>query len=73
VPFSKLSTRSPATPLRNALIRDQADRDAIDSRLMRYYDQNGQDWADIIDMLTIYPDARRKVVRLLGETQAESR
>jgi hypothetical protein len=30
------------------LIRDQADRDAIASRLMCYRDQNGQDWADII-------------------------
>jgi hypothetical protein len=31
--------------LRRVLIRDQADRDAIASRLMRYRDQNGQDWA----------------------------
>jgi hypothetical protein len=30
-----------------------ADGDAIASRLMRYRDQNGQDWADIIDMLTL--------------------
>jgi hypothetical protein len=28
--------------LRRTLIRDQADRDAIASRLMRYRDQNGQ-------------------------------
>jgi hypothetical protein len=35
--------------LRRVLIRDQADRDAISPRLMRYRDQNGQDWADIID------------------------
>jgi len=40
--------------LRRVPIRDQADRDAISSRLMRYRDQNGQDWADIIDMLTMY-------------------
>jgi hypothetical protein len=39
--------------LRRVLIRHQADRDAIASRLMRYRDQNGQDWADIIDFLTI--------------------
>lgn len=38
--------------LRNVLIRDQASRDAISSRLLRYRDQNGQDWADIIDLLT---------------------
>jgi hypothetical protein len=26
---------------------------------MRYRDENGQDWADIIDFLTMYLDARR--------------
>jgi hypothetical protein len=56
--------------LRGVLIRDQADRDALASRLIRYRDQNGQDWADIIDFLTMYPDARRKVARLLGELDA---
>jgi hypothetical protein len=35
---------------------------------MRYRDQNGQDWADIIDLLTMYPDARRQVAGLLGES-----
>jgi hypothetical protein len=53
------------------LIVDRADRDAISSRLMRYRDQNGQDWADIIDFLTMWPDARRHVARLLGELEAE--
>jgi hypothetical protein len=47
---------------RNVLIRDHADRDTIASQLMRYRDQNGQGWADIIDLLTMYPDARRSVV-----------
>ena len=56
--------------LRRVLIRDQADRDAISSRLMRYRDQTGDDWADIIDMLTMHPDARRRVDRLLGEIEA---
>jgi hypothetical protein len=37
--------------LRRVLIRDQADRDSISSRLMRYRDQNGDDWADILDTL----------------------
>jgi hypothetical protein len=37
---------------------------------MRYRDQNG--WADIIDFLTMHPDARRRVVRLLGEVEASS-
>ena len=35
--------------LRRVLIRDQPDRDAIASRLLRYRDQNGQGWVDIID------------------------
>jgi hypothetical protein len=47
-----------------------ADRDAIAMQLMRYRDQNGQDWADIIDLLTMYPDARRQVVRLIAEIDA---
>jgi hypothetical protein len=57
--------------LRRVLIRDHADRDAISSRLMRYRDQNGQDWADIIDFLTMYPEARRRIARLLGEIAAK--
>jgi hypothetical protein len=56
--------------LRCVPIRDQADRDAIALRLMRYRDQNGQDWADIIDFLTMYPDARRWVARVLEEIDA---
>jgi hypothetical protein len=52
------------------LIRDQADRDAISSRLMRHRDKNGQDWADIIDFLTMHPDGRRRVTRLFGELAA---
>jgi hypothetical protein len=37
---------------------------------MRYRDGRGDDWADIIDMLTVHPDARRRVVRLLAELGA---
>jgi hypothetical protein len=37
---------------------------------MRYCDQNGDDWADIIDMLTMHPEAREKVVPVLGELGA---
>jgi hypothetical protein len=55
---------------KSVLIHDRADRDEISSRLMRYRDQNGQGWADIIDFLTMYPDARRQAVRLLGEIQS---
>ena len=39
---------------------------------MRYRDQNGQDWADIIDFVTMYPDARRRVARVLGEIEANT-
>jgi hypothetical protein len=56
--------------LRRVLIHDQADRDAVSSQLLRYRDERGDDWADIIDMLTMHPEARRKVVRLLGELEA---
>ena len=56
--------------LRRVLIQHEADRDAISSRLMRYGDRNGDDWADSIDMLTMHPEARRKVARLLGEIDA---
>jgi hypothetical protein len=63
-------TSSARKHLRNVLIRDKADRDAISSRLMRYRDQNGQDWADIIDFLTMHPDERRRVARVLAEIDA---
>ncbi len=55
---------------RRVLIHDQANRDAIALRLMRYRDGRGDDWADIIDMLTMHPEPRRRVVRVLGEIDA---
>src|SRR6266487_1876179 len=64
--LATLDSKAP-DDLRRVLIRDQADRDAISSRLMRYRDGRGDDWADIIDMLTMHPEARRTVVRLLAE------
>ena len=68
--FEPPSTRPARDKLRRVLIRDQADRDAIASTLLRYRDAHGDDWADIIDLLTMYPEARRTVVRLLGEVDA---
>jgi hypothetical protein len=62
--------RAPATRLRRVLIRDQIDRDAVSSQLLRYRDGRGDEWPDIIDMLTIHPELRRHVVRLLGEIEA---
>jgi hypothetical protein len=38
---------------------------------MRYRDENGQRWADVIDLLMMYAVARRQVVRLLGEIDAQ--
>jgi hypothetical protein len=43
----------------------------IASQLIRYGDQTGQGWADIIDLLTMYPDARRRLARVLGEIDAQ--
>jgi hypothetical protein len=70
-----LSSLSPSArdTLRRILIREQADRDAIASQLLRYRDGRGDDWADIIDLLTMYPDARRRLVRVLGELEADHR
>ena len=58
--------------LRRVLIRDQADRDAVASRLLRYRDGHGDDWADIIDMLTMHPETRRMLARMLAEIDAAS-
>ena len=56
--------------LRRVLIHDRADRDAVSSQLLHYHDERGNEWADIIDMMTMYPEERREVVRLLGEIEA---
>jgi hypothetical protein len=62
-----LSTLDPKArdDLRRVLIHDQADRDAIASQLLRYRDERGDEWADIIDMLMMHPEAQRKVLRIL--------
>jgi len=43
--------------LGDVLIHDRADRDAIASQLLRYRDERGDGWADIIDRLTMHPEA----------------
>ena len=54
--------------LRLVLIRDHADRDAISSRLMRYRTRTARTGpADIIDFLTMWSKARRRIARLPGE------
>jgi hypothetical protein len=54
--------------LHTVLIRD--DRDEVSAELLRYGDANGDGWAEVIDTLSMYPDVRRKVVRLLAEMDA---
>ena len=54
------------------LIRDQADRDAIATEQLRYRDSAGYELAGIIDTLTMHPEERRKVVRLLTEVDADA-
>ena len=70
---SLLATLDPKArdDLRRVLIHDQGDRDAVSSQVLRYRDERGNDWADIIDMLTMHPEARRGVVRLLSEIEAQ--
>ena len=65
-----LLTLSPSArdTLRRALIRD--DRGEIAAELLRYGDANGDGWADVIDTHSMYPDVRRKAVRLLAEIDA---
>jgi hypothetical protein len=55
--------------LRRVLIRDQDDRDAVSSQLLRYRDGHGDDWADIIDMLT----TRAPLTALLLGTRTRER
>jgi hypothetical protein len=56
---------SPTTrgELRRVVILDQPDRDAIATELVRHRDADGDGWADVIDILTMYPDVRRDAVR----------
>jgi hypothetical protein len=56
--------------LRQLLVADQPDRDRIAERLMRLRSQAGDQLAEIIDHLSLDPDLRRRVARLLGEIEA---
>ena len=63
-----LRTLSPSARdhLRDVLIRDQADRDGIASQLLRFKDERGTAWANLVDRLTLDPELRRQYARLLG-------
>jgi hypothetical protein len=54
--------------LRRTLIADQLYRDSMAERLIR---ERANGMADLLDFLTLYPDARRQAVRVLGEIEAE--
>ena len=56
--------------LGDVLIHDQVDRVAIAWDLLGYREEQGDDRADVIDLLRLHPDARRHIVRLLGEIEA---
>jgi hypothetical protein len=56
--------------LRHYLIAEQSDRDALASRLLNEGTEHARWLADLIDMLTMHPSERRRVVRLHGEFEA---
>ncbi len=56
--------------VRRPLIADHHYRDELATRLLRQGTQHATDLAGLIDMMTIDADARRQVVRLLGELEA---
>ena len=51
----------------DVLFRDQADRDLIAARLLRFRNVRGTEWAYLVDELSFDPELRRRCVRLLGE------
>jgi hypothetical protein len=54
--------------LRRAARADQWERDELAARLMR--EPDGHVMADLIDELSINPEARRQMVRVLGDLEA---
>jgi hypothetical protein len=56
--------------LRRLLYADQPDRDRIAEQLLRRRTEGAADLADLIDYLSLDDEARRRVVRLLGEIEA---
>jgi hypothetical protein len=56
--------------LRRYLIADQPERDAMSMALLRESGDAATTAANLIDMLSLNPEARRRVTRLLGELEA---
>jgi hypothetical protein len=57
--------------LRRLLIRDQPYRDSVVEQLLRLRTNGGDQLAELIDMLSLDAEMRRRVVRTLGELEAE--
>lgn len=58
--------------IRRVLIKDQDYRDAMASRLLEHGTDHAFNLANLIDMLTLDGDVRRRVVRMLGELETTS-
>lgn len=56
--------------LRRILVAEQPYRDAMAERLLR---ERAEGIAELLDFLTLHPDARRQAVRVLGELEAGKR
>jgi hypothetical protein len=50
--------------LRRAARSNQSERDQLSSRLMR--EPRGQSLADLVDNMSLHPDFRRAIARVLG-------
>ena len=53
--------------LRRLLVTDQPERDAVARSLLR---RGATDLADLLDLLSLAPDDRRRIARVLGELAA---
>jgi hypothetical protein len=69
--LSRLDPRA-RDAVRRVLIADDVYRSGMAERLLRQRIDHSNSLADLIDMLTLDADARRTVVRLLGELEARS-
>lgn len=68
--FFVVSIRGHALRTPAAALADQADRDRTAEALLRRRTPGATDLADFLDSFSIDDQARRQVVRLLGEMEA---
>jgi len=67
--LSRLDSRA-RDAVRRVLIADAPYRSAMAERLLHQRSEHAANLANLIDMLTLDADARRQVVRFLGELEA---